>query len=393
MPDPSQNASGPVIGGVNPTAGAIASLNEVPTDRAPRVLLPVRRTIVGRLGLALLGVALALPAAELLARLTSGGAQPALDIYAADPRYGVRLRPLAHTRLRSREGHLSELSTNSLGFRGPEWAAGGVLLLGDSQMMGYGVDEAETTAAYLGARLDRPVLSATIPSWGPIEYALAAEELIPRFAPTAVIYVANLANDWPEANVPNARRSDAEDGWLIRRRAQPAPQHDRLLPRSELWLAVQRARALLRGAPPELMLGAPAARKLLNELPTLGQAQGGDRSRLTPTLRRVLRACEDRGCRVVAALLPFDVQVDPLAWAKYREAPQDLSALEPLAQAFLEDAARLGVSAIHLGPPLAAASPGAFQPDDPHLSARGHRAVAAALGELIEHRQARLEDR
>lgn len=367
--------------------------NAVPTDPAPRVLLPVRRSTFARLGLAVLGVALALPAAELLARLASGGAQPALDIYAADPRYGVRLRPKAQTRLRSRDGHLSELSTNSLGFRGPEWARGGVLLLGDSQMMGYGVGDAETTAAYLGSRLGRPVLAATIPSWGPIEYALAAEELIPRFEPTAVIYVANLANDWPEANVENARRSDAEDGWLIRRRAQAAPQRERILPRSELWVAVLRARALLRGAPPELMLGAPAARKLLSELPTLSRVHGSDRSRLTPTLRRVVRACEERGCQVVAALLPFDVQVDPREWAKYREAPQDLAALDPLAQAFLADAQGLGLRAVDLRPALAAASPGAFQPDDPHLSARGHGAVAAALAELIEHRQARLEDR
>lgn len=371
--------------------------NAVPTNPSPRVLVSVRGSIGARLGLACLGVALALPAAELLARVASGGARPTLDIYASDPRYGVRLQPRAHTRLRSREGHHSELVTNSLGFRGPEWRSGGLLLLGDSQMMGYGVEEGETTAAYLEARLGRSVLPATIPSWGPIEYALAAEELAPRFHPTMVIYVANLANDWPEAKIPNARRSDAEDGWLIRRRAQPAPEHQRLLPRSELWLAIERARALLRGAPPELMLGAPAARQLLAALPTLSQAEGGDRSRLTPSLRRVVAGCRENGCQVVAALLPFDVQVDPGEWAKYREAPRELAALAQLSSAFLDDAAALGVRAIDLGPALVAASPGAFQPDDPHLSAQGHRAVAAALAGLItgpdEHRQARLEER
>ncbi len=75
------------------------------------------------------------------------------------------------------------------------------------------------------------------------------------------------------------------------------------------------------------------------------------------------------------------------------DVPLYLAALDPLAQAFLADAQGLGLRAVDLRPALAAASPGAFQPDDPHLSARGHGAVAAALAELIEHRQARLEDR
>src|SRR5689334_452908 len=98
-----------------------------------------RRKVAFSLGSLLLG----LVAAEGLARAVHRGAFPYLNIFAADPRYGVRLQPSTSTRVRSRDGRITEIATNELGFRGPAWprpqegdGGGGrrVLLLGDSQV-------------------------------------------------------------------------------------------------------------------------------------------------------------------------------------------------------------------------------------------------------------------
>src|SRR6185436_14301576 len=98
---------------------------------------------------------------------------------------------------------ITEIDTNALGFRGPTWkplkTGPRVLLLGDSQMLGYGVDEAEATAARLSSLAGVEVLDAAVPSWGPIEYALAVDDLAPTYRPDVVVFVANLANDWVES--------------------------------------------------------------------------------------------------------------------------------------------------------------------------------------------------
>ena len=113
----------------------------------------MRRTpsVARKLGLTLGSLILSLGAAELLASTVHRGAFPYLNLFQADPQYGVRLIPNATTRVRSREGRITEIATNSLGFRGPQWTQGSapVLLLGDSQMFGYGVPHADGTGPQL----------------------------------------------------------------------------------------------------------------------------------------------------------------------------------------------------------------------------------------------------
>src|SRR5262245_30912930 len=101
-----------------------------------------------------------------------GRAYPFLNIFVSDPNYGVRLEPDAHTRTRSRKGRITEVETNAEGFRGPQWnddppVGPRVLLLGDSQMFGYGVDYRDTFAARLAERIGGEVLDAAVPTWGP----------------------------------------------------------------------------------------------------------------------------------------------------------------------------------------------------------------------------------
>lgn len=73
-------------------------------------------------------------------------------------------------------GHV--YSHNSLGFRSPEVVAGGeqILLVGDSTIWGYGVDDAETAASLLDQRIDGlQVLNLGVSGYGIDQYYLHLE--------------------------------------------------------------------------------------------------------------------------------------------------------------------------------------------------------------------------
>jgi hypothetical protein len=254
-----------------------------------------------------------------------------------------------------------------------------VLLLGDSQMFGYGVAYAESTAAELERRLPRVVvLDAAMPSWGPAEYRLALEEIGPAYRPRHVLFVANAANDWFET-VSNARRTTARDGWAARAGAPAGrafPGRAALLGSSHLVFAIRRVAHYVGDAE----LGTTDSAFLLGrDISPLRHAERARASRIFEALSGVAAACRKLGCKVVAAALPLDVQVDAAEWQKYRTAPRDLSDTEPLLEDFLEGARALGAGTVNLLPVLRRAQPGAFLDDDYHLSPRGHRAVAEAM--------------
>ena len=338
-------------------------------------------------------VVVGLLVAELGAGAQRHHAYPFLNVFVKDPRFGVLLEPGAETRTRSRDGHVTRIAINRAGFRGPEWrpapgdapVAGRVMIVGDSQMFGYGVARDESLAALLPELTQaREVLAAAVPSWGPPEYVRAIEVLGPVYRPSHVVFVANAANDWSEAGVPNARRSTAQDGWLVQRadRAEDAPAwfpgRSFLMQRSHLVLAARRLAAHARDG---VLPAADAARRLLRE--AAQSAQPNARARMTAALLAADRACQQLGCRVVAAALPLDVQVHPGEWAKYRGAPLPLDPARALLDDFVADARAAGIPAVNLIEALTASSPGAFLPDDYHLSPRGHRAVAQALAPLL----------
>src|SRR5450432_545928 len=105
-----------------------------------------------------LSLAASLAIAEAGAAALHHRAYPYLNLFVPDARYGVRLQADATTRVRSRDGRVTEISTNSLGFRGPQWPTGEpagkrVLLLGDSQVLGYGVPYEAAMGSNLGERL------------------------------------------------------------------------------------------------------------------------------------------------------------------------------------------------------------------------------------------------
>ena len=367
-------------------------------DRSPPPPPPPRLST--RLIIACLATALALVAAEAVASVVREHAFPFLNVFVADADFGVRLEPGATTATRSREGRVTPVRINEQGFRGRDWTPapgaapvpGRVLLLGDSQVFGYGVGEADGVAARLEVALGdgAEVLDAAVPTWGPPEYARILDELAPRFRPEAVVLVANVANDWFEAKVPNRQRTTARDGWAAYRLVGTEaptwfPLRSFLLGRSHLVLGVReilheaRARTSRREAPRV----ASAARRLADELPHLVRRDPPHRSRLTRHLLDARDACERHGCRLVTAALPLDVQVAAAEWSKYDTAPVDLSRVRALPAIYLAEAAEHAVPALDLLPALEAASPGAFLPDDYHLSPRGHQTVADALLPLL----------
>ncbi|MCB9788522.1 MAG: hypothetical protein H6744_17710 [Deltaproteobacteria bacterium] len=355
-----------------------------------------RRRRAARTLAVLLSLACGLALAELAAGALAGFAWPFLNVFVADADQGVRLAPGASTRTVSRGGRVTPVRINAQGFRGDDWApapsaapvAGRVLLLGDSQVFGYGVDEADALAAALTRALPpgAEVLNAAVPTWGPPEYLRALAELAPVYRPETVVFTANVANDWTEVHVPNARRTTARDGFAAYQlhgaeAVTEFPGRAWLFGRSHLFLAVRRLLAATTAErPPE---PAAAARRLLADLPRLSRPDGPHRSRLTAPLLAARELCRPLGCRVVLLALPLDLQIHPGEWAKYHGAPFDLAPTEVLLDHLLSDARRADVPALDLRPVLRAASPGAFLPDDYHLSPAGHAAVASALAPLI----------
>ena len=346
-----------------------------------------------RLSLKLLACAVSVIAslaiAEGAATLLHHGAYPYLNLFEADARYGVRLQANASTRVRSRDGRITDISTNSLGFRGPQWLetpteGPRVMLLGDSQVFGYGVPFEETMGPKLERRLGplAHAFCAAVPSWGPHESSLALAELGPRFRPTQVVFVANAANDWFET-VPNLRRTSAEDGWA----ASPGPRgtafpfRSFLFGRSHLVLAARQVAKVIGQAelpPAELAL------RLGRDLDRLRTGHAPWRSPLGASLAETVELCRKLSCEVVAVALPLDVQVSRTEWPKYRSEGAEMAASEALLEDFIADANSLGVPAANLLPGLRAAEPGAFLPDDYHLSGRGHSVVAALIASLIQ---------
>ena len=172
-----------------------------------------------------LGLGLGAAIAELGFSWRADGAFPHVNFYVADAELGVRLEPGATMRFQLRKNPLTTIHVNSRGYRGDEWpapAAGEVIVVGDSQVFGLGVEDGETFSAALAARSGRPVLNAGVPTYGPQEYLAVARELLAERRASAVVVVLNFVNDPFEIDRPNRERHAVWDGWAVRSETAPA---------------------------------------------------------------------------------------------------------------------------------------------------------------------------
>lgn len=172
----------------------------------------------------LAGLAVGAGVAEWGFRHRDHGAFPHLNTYVPDAVLGVRLRPGAEEDVAFSGNPVTHVRINRAGFRGAEWPAAGrddVLVVGDSQVFGLGVEEDEAFAARLAGAIHRPVLNAGVPTYGPDEYrAVIAEQLQARH-PRTVVLAINLVNDLFEAQHPNRERHVVWDGWAVRKETAP----------------------------------------------------------------------------------------------------------------------------------------------------------------------------
>ena len=179
-----------------------------------------------RIGLRVLaGIVLGLAITEAVFHLRDHGAFPHLNVYIADRELGVRLRPLATERVSFGGNPVTSIRINSEGYRGADWGPPGddeVLVVGDSQTFGLGVEEGETFSDVAARELKRHVLDAGVPTYGPPELERVIAEVLGKRKPKTIVYVVNFVNDPFEARRRNVERHAVWDGWAVRRELAPA---------------------------------------------------------------------------------------------------------------------------------------------------------------------------
>ncbi len=187
---------------------------------------PPRRLVRNGVRIAL-GIVVGLGIAEGGFRIRDKGAFPHLNIYIEDAARGVRLRPGATERIRFSNNPVTSVRVNDEGFRGGPWpapSADEVIVVGDSQVFGLGVEENETFSAVLQTSLGGTtvVRNLGVPTYGPREYNAVVEESLAKRPAKTVVYVVNVANDLFEAKRPNRDRHAVWDGWAVRKETAPA---------------------------------------------------------------------------------------------------------------------------------------------------------------------------
>ena len=172
----------------------------------------------------LAGIAVALAIAEFAFYKRDNGAFPHVNFYIADAELGVRLEPHATQRLQFRGNPVTDIRVNDQGYRGANWAADSgneILVVGDSQVFGLGVEEDETFSAGLAKATGRTVLNGGVPTYGPQEYTAVVKEVMATRKPTTVVYVVDFVNDLFENERPNSERHAVWDGWAVRKETAP----------------------------------------------------------------------------------------------------------------------------------------------------------------------------
>lgn len=171
-----------------------------------------------------LGLFLGLAIAEAVFRWRDDGAFPHVNLYLPDAELGTTLEPFTTQRLAFTGNPATTLRINSKGFRGGEWpepVPGELIVVGDSQVFGLGVEEADTFPAQLAKATGRQVLNAGVPTYGPFEYLAVARRLQAERPGAKIVFVFNVANDFFELDRPNVQRHAVWDGWAVRRENHP----------------------------------------------------------------------------------------------------------------------------------------------------------------------------
>lgn len=215
---------------------------------APARPAPLGRRILWRTAQVVLGLAAGLVVTELAFRWRDDGAFPHVNVYLPDAELGARLAPGAEQKFKLRTNPLTSIRINGAGYRGAELpppSKDEILVVGDSQVFGLGVEEHETFSARLAEKTGRQVVNGGVPTYGPGEYTAVVREMLEKRTPSTVVYVINMANDLFETERPNHERHAVWDGWAVRIETAPRetaefPGRRWLMTRSHAMYALRR---------------------------------------------------------------------------------------------------------------------------------------------------------
>lgn len=202
-----------------------------------------------RVLLVLAAMALGLVLGEQGFRRRDEDAFPHLRAYLPDPELGLRLEPNRSERIRFGGAPATTVHIGPDGLRGvlppPSAARDEVLVVGDSQVFGLGVEDDRTFAAVLQKSLGRTVVDAGIPTYGPPEYEAMIEKWTTARPIGVVVLALTFQNDFFEAERPNRERHESWDGWAVRKGSAPSsvthfPGREWLYRESHLFYALRR---------------------------------------------------------------------------------------------------------------------------------------------------------
>ena len=171
----------------------------------------------------LLGLVLGLVLVEVGFSMRDEGAFPHLNLYVEDAELGARLRPSASQRFKFQDNAVSDITIGADGYRvpTPSTREHAVLVVGDSQVFGLGVNDDETMPAQLAALSGRPVINGGVPTYGPLEFNAVVREQLAEGGIETIVCVVNFANDVFETDRPNRERHRIWDGWAVRSETAP----------------------------------------------------------------------------------------------------------------------------------------------------------------------------
>ena len=259
--------------------------------------------------------------------LRDRGAFPHVNFYVADARLGVRLRPGARERIAFGGNPVTHVRINRDGTRGGELPPPGgneILVVGDSQTFGLGVEEDAAFAARLGQLTGRPVVNAGVPTYGPGEYDAVVEEMLARRRPATVVYVVNMANDLFEANRPNRDRHVVWDGWAVRKESADAAPPPRGFPgrgllyrQSHLVFALRKLGHERAGSSEAFIEGAAfgfRSEGTWTDLVGAGKGAGSARAQARAALHDEIRKQEVERGAAVAAVSKLENEIEGQAY-------------------------------------------------------------------------------
>jgi peptidoglycan/LPS O-acetylase OafA/YrhL len=320
------------------------------------------------------------------------GERPSLE---PDPTVSWRLKPSLQIRLRW-ESYDYEVTSNSLGFPGPEYSPSKqpqtlrILTTGDAFTSAEGVDTGQAWPRLLETDLARrtgrqvEVLNFAITGYGPNQYAAVIRSYAPIYKPDLIV-VESFVNDYQDVLITDEQFYQSI-GFNL-------PLQDSLY--SIVRLEHLRRLIHLQVIEPalELTLGKPRSEGYsLGNFSSLernrAETEAG-RQKVGERLAEIKTVADQVGARVVILMVPASVQVCGQDQLAYYPKPVDLTDttrfdLDLPQRMTKEIADSLSFSYYDLRPTLRALPTGCpYQPHNMHWTVAGHQAVADYLaGEL-----------